>query len=135
MYINCSIDKIQNFGGCFFWYMVYIIQEIFNLMIVGFFSIIKSLLSIDLLPFYSQFLNIYGQVSDIFNEYTGFELFIFPYSNDINRKCFVCEVTNTKKKPIIKTFIDDVKKNIDDGKTYINTFNKNIAKEIDNVVK
>lgn len=92
MYIQCSIDKIQNFWGCFFWYVIFIIQETLHGIITGILSLIQIITRIDLLPLYYYGLDLYGYISDIFHSYTGTQLFIFPYSDEINKKCFVCRV-------------------------------------------
>ena len=128
MYINCSLNKIENFWGCFFWYVVYVLQETLNLIIVGALEIIRSLTSIDLLPLYYQALDGYGYVSDIFSEYTGFELFIFPYSDQINAKCFVCqgEIKESKLKVLTK----DIKEEIKKKRQVFTDFTKDLANQI-----
>ena len=43
-YVNCFIEKLQNFWKCFFWYVIYIFQETANLLITGLCNIIGAII-------------------------------------------------------------------------------------------
>ena len=134
MYINCSLNKIENFWTCFIWYVLYLIQESIHIIIIIFLEIINGIMNINLLPLYSKLLDLYGYASDICYEYTGFELFIFPYSDSINEKCFVCNVDKNRKTPIFREYAKEAKKEIDTGinkfKSYIKYANDEIVQNI-----
>lgn len=132
-YINCSIDKIQNFWGCFFWYVVFIFQETLNLIIIGIIYVISILTNINLLPLYQKGLDFYGYINNIFNQYTGLELFIFPYSNDINQKCFVCTVNNYSNNNKVISLENTIKQDLSlnyinsDYNNFVNSLSDNIT--------
>jgi hypothetical protein len=111
MYLNCSLTKIENFWGCFIWYVIYIVQETLNILILGHIYVVKQITGTDLKEIYLKILDIYGYVSDIVYDYIGLELLIFPFSDDINARCFVCKVDNkeSKLKVLTQEFKDDIK--------------------------
>jgi hypothetical protein len=128
-HINCGIDKIKNFAGCFFWYCVYIAQETGHLIMVGVFTLLNMLTGSDLLRIYYMMLDYWGMASAKCLEYTGFELFIFPYSNEINNKCFTCD--QKKSGPTrIATLTKDLKDNIKNKTVQFRNFTKNLADSI-----
>ena len=134
MYINCAIDKITNFWRCFIWYAIYIVQETLHIMMIGLCFIINEITGNNiLLDAYNMILKGWGYLSDIFNEYTGFELLIFPYSDKINAECFVCDAKNDTKKPIIQTKMREMKQEIQDETKQFTDFTKNVAKNISNL--
>jgi hypothetical protein len=129
MYINCAVDKITNFWRCFIWYVIYIIQESLNIIIVGFCFIINQITGNNsLLDFYNLFLNYWGKLSDIFDEYTGFQLLIFPYSDNINAECFVCKADI--RTPIIQTELQNIKQEIQTETQNFTGFTKQLANDI-----
>lgn len=129
-YSNCVIDKIQNFWGCFFWYVIYLIQETLHLIVVGIISILNMLTGTDLFKLYNQALDGWGWASDKCLEYTGFELFIYPYSNDINNRCFTCTPKNygpTKLATLTKDFKNEIKEKTGEFRNFTKSLVDDIA--------
>jgi hypothetical protein len=132
MYLNCTLDKIEHFWGCFFWYVIYIFQETIHNLIIGICFINEKVTGNNiLLNTYNEFLNGLGKASDICNEYTGYQLFIFPYSDQINANCFTCNAT--VKPPIIQTELQYLKQKLQTEKQKFSEFTKGIANDITNI--
>jgi hypothetical protein len=133
LYINCALNKITNFWRCFIWYVIYIIQETLNIIIVGVCAIINERTGSNaLFEFYNMALNGWGYASDLCFEYTGFELLIFPYSDQINAECFVCKAPPPRT-PIAQTKMRELKQGIQDQTKNFTGFTQDLAKDITNL--
>jgi hypothetical protein len=121
-YMNCSIEKVQNFWTCFIWYILLIFQETLNIIIIAICEITVSLIGFDLKRLYLQGLDFIGKLSDILESYTGMTLLFFPYSDTINEKCFTCEKMKGPSK------MAQLKQDIKDSVNYVRTQVKDTVK-------
>jgi hypothetical protein len=84
-------------------------------------NITDNVFDTGLVQIYIMVLDQLEYVGDKMQEYVGFSLFMFPYSNEINAKCFVC---NAKPPPPtkLKEFQTEIKSYINDTKTQMRDF-------------
>jgi hypothetical protein len=132
MYINCSISKINSFGTCFFWYALYVTQETLYLIVELVLILLRALTNVDLFPILNFFFDKYEYVSNICAEYTGFQLFIFPYTDKVNADCFVCEVENQRESKL-KTALKEFKQDIKYGQQKFKQFTKDVVGQIPDI--
>jgi hypothetical protein len=130
-YMNCTIDKIEHFWGCFIWYVIFLIQESLNIIIVGVLFALNQITQLDLLSVYFKFLDLWGYASDIFFDYTGYELLVFPYSDDINARCFVCDAGPARESKA-KQLTNEIRQEIKDETKKFNSFVHGTADNISN---
>jgi hypothetical protein len=87
---------------------------------------------VDLFPILNFFFDKYEYVSNICAEYTGFQLFIFPYTDKVNADCFVCEVENPRESKL-KTALKEFKSEIKQGQQKFKQFTKDVVGQIPDI--
>lgn len=129
LYINCSKEKAANFFECFVWYVIYITQKALYMICQVLLMAIKALpggngVGNAASDAFDRFLGWFEIASEYCYEFIGFYLFVFPYSDDINAKCFVCEAVNKQHNTIKDKMIEGVKWEISNAKNKIESFLK-----------